>query len=263
MSSIYTLPLSLDSGVDYSSQVLPWFQADGLTPRSLAGFSARLMLRVTRRDVRPQLAITNVASQRGQVILGGPPNASPANGLVSFTFTQYGLAYVRDRSGVWDLLLDSGDSTPVTTKFASGTWSLERSVTDGAVSIIPLISGAGEVLNSYDLSFAGGGGYTASPQGNPFTVPSGIGNSSVSVDATGGDVYMVLAPGAANREKKYVTIVGGTGSAFITSALPNLFDLANGSNNPGVNSVSFSGTDQTFEFTWFSLANGGLGGWYT
>jgi hypothetical protein len=260
MSSIYTLPLALDTGVDYSSPAFPWFQADGVTPRSLVGYTARLMLRVTRRDVRPQLAITDAASQKGRVVLANP---SPTNGLVTFTLTQYGLAFVRDRSGSWDLLLDSGDATAVTTKLASGTWSLERSVTDGAVSILPITTGAGEVINFYDLSFAGGGGYTASPQGNQFTIPSGIGNSSVSVDATGGDVYMILAPGAVNREKKFITIVGGTGSAFIESALPNLFDLANGSNNPGVKEVSFSGTEQTFEFTWFSLANGGLGGWYT
>lgn len=262
MSSIYTLPLSLDTGVDYLSQVLPWFQADGVTPRSLVGYTARLMLRVNRRDVHPQLAVTNVASQKGQVVLGAPPNASPMNGLVSFTLTQYGLAFIRDRSGVWDLLLDSGDATAVTTKFASGTWSLERSATDGAVSIIPINQG-GEVVNNYDLSFAGGGGYTASPQSTPFTVPSGIGNSSISVDTSGGDVYMTFAPGAANRERKIVTIVGGTGSVYMQSALLNLFDIANGANVAGANSVSFSGATQTYEFTWYPLANGGLGGWYT
>ena len=261
MSSLYTLPLALDTGVDYCSPTFPWFQADGVTPRSLAGYTARLMLRVTRRDVRPQLAVTDVLGQKGQVVLGAPPNPSRSNGLVSFTLTQYGLSFVQDRSGVWDLLLDSGDATAITTKFASGTWSLERSATDGSVSVTPITSGP--AMNYYDLSFAGGGGYTASPQSSPFTIPSGVGDSSVSVDTSGGDVYMVFAPGAVNRERKIVTIVGGGGFAFMDSALPNLFDIANGAGVAGVKEVSFSGQTQTYEFTWYPLANGGIGGWYT
>ena len=133
--SLYYQPLPLDQGSDYLSQSWTWFQADGITPQSLVGYSARLMLRVNSGDF-PQLSITSAASSNGQVFLGGLPPAfggpvtlSLPSGVVCFALSQAGLALIQDRSGIYDLFLDSSASPAVSTKFLSGTWTLTPSAT--------------------------------------------------------------------------------------------------------------------------------------
>lgn len=129
MGSLYTQPISLFLGTDYTSVPFPYFQADGLTPKSLAGLAARLMLRVNPGDQIPQVKITDAFSTFGQVLLGQNPNGGilqPMNGLVAFSLTQLGLQQIQDRSGIWALYLDA-PGTPLTSVFlASGTWSLCR-----------------------------------------------------------------------------------------------------------------------------------------
>lgn len=121
--SLYYATLALFTGVDYASDQYTVFGPDGATPEPLTGFSARLMLRVNRSDCRPQLSLTAATPLLGVISLGG------SQGTVSFTITKAGIAQIQDRSGVWDLFIDSNDAVPVTTAIVSGTWTLTTSAT--------------------------------------------------------------------------------------------------------------------------------------
>jgi hypothetical protein len=137
MTAFYAQPLSLDAGADYTLKVpFPLYQEDGVTPLNLATYTAKLMLRVTHRDRRAQVALTSSASAQGQVFLSLPavPNGVPstANGLVGFTITQAAIASFLDRAGIWDLFIYTNAVPPVATKVASGTWALDNSATQGA-----------------------------------------------------------------------------------------------------------------------------------
>jgi hypothetical protein len=90
--------LIIEQGATFTRTV-QWFQADGVTPVNLAGYSARMMIRPSHPSATVLVSLTSTPAA-GLVI-------TDATGVVAITITDEQTAALEAGSAVYDLELES------------------------------------------------------------------------------------------------------------------------------------------------------------